>query len=62
MVEPLPGHTDDEVVALLQRSGATQISILAPGFISARAQPGALEALQSIAEVREKPRSQIRLS
>jgi hypothetical protein len=54
MVQPLDGHTDQEVVKLLRSSGATEVSILAPGFISAEITRSALKRIETIAHVQPK--------
>ncbi|MGH9658634.1 MAG: hypothetical protein ACRD96_08825 [Bryobacteraceae bacterium] len=59
-IEPLRGHTDREVVAALRAGGATQIEILAPGFISAEATTKCLEALRAIAQIHSKPVKHLR--
>jgi hypothetical protein len=61
MLEPLPGHSDDEVVARLEDLGASKVSVLAPGFISAHALADALDAVQEIADVHVKALKQIRI-
>jgi hypothetical protein len=54
MVEPRPGYSDEEVVASLQESGVSQIKVLAPGFISVRAEPCHLRNLEEIADIHSK--------
>jgi hypothetical protein len=54
MLEPLPGHSDDEVMHLLRDGGAQEIDRLAPGFISALADRPTLEAARAVAFVHPK--------
>ena len=58
MVEPLPGHSDEEVAAALRNSGAESVQVLAPGFISAQASGACLQKVEDIAEIHPKPTSQ----
>ena len=58
MVEPLPGHSDEEVAAALRNSGAESVQVLAPGFISAQASGACLQKVKDIAEIHPKPASQ----
>lgn len=58
MLEPLPGHSDQEVVAWLTREGARDVMVLAPGFISALMRRAVLKAAEVIAYVHIKPRKQ----
>ncbi len=55
MLEPSPGSTDEEVMQELTACGATDISLLAPGFISARIPRDKFTILKKIAHVHEKP-------
>jgi hypothetical protein len=57
-VEPLAGYSDDEIVTLLQKAGASGVTILAPGFISARAAGSVLRAITHAAQVHRKPLQQ----
>lgn len=57
-VEPLPGHSDEEVVASLKSCGASGVKILAPGFISATADHTSLKRLKKIAAVHLNQESQ----
>ena len=54
LVEPAAGHSDEEVAAALTACGATDVQILAPGFVSANAPDGALASLEPIAHVHRK--------
>ena len=54
LVEPRPGHSDEEVVAALKQQGAQDIDILSPGFISALVTPAAASLLSAIADVHKK--------
>jgi hypothetical protein len=56
MVQPLAGHSDEEVVELLASQGAEKVAILAPGFISAETRRSTLGALQTVARVEPKAR------
>lgn len=55
-VEPLPGRTDAEVVRKLGESAATDVSVLTPGFISARLAPSRFAELEGVAVVHPKAR------
>jgi hypothetical protein len=59
-VEPRAGHTDDEIVTRLGNAGVTEISVLAPGFISAYANTETLQCIEDIADVSVKHRKQTR--
>ncbi len=59
-VEPLPGHTDEEICTRLAEYGGIQIKVLAPGFISARATRASLRRLEEIANIAIKPAKQLR--
>ena len=56
VVEPLPEHTDDEVVAMLEAQGADEISVLSEGYISARIPRDAIEKVEAVASVQLKTR------
>jgi hypothetical protein len=60
LLKPLPGHTDQDVVASLHAAGAVNVSRLAAGFISARASHAAFDSLRQIASVQIKPRQHLR--
>lgn len=60
MVEALPGHSDEEVVARLRASGVTEVQVLAPGFVSARATRASMRAVADIADVQVKATKQPR--
>lgn len=60
MLEPYPGQADEEVMASLREAGATNVSLLAPGFISAQAHPQTLKALETRAHIHLKPKQQLR--
>jgi rhodanese-related sulfurtransferase len=49
LVEPMAGHTVDEIVQRLREAGATNVDVLAPGFVSARGTREGLRSLESIA-------------
>jgi len=54
-IEPLPGHGDDEILALFERSGAAPPLRLAPGFWSGRVPLHLREGVHRIATVHRKP-------
>jgi hypothetical protein len=54
LVEPLSGHSDAEVVRLLQKLGASKTEILSPRFISTHATGAALQQVNRIAHVHLK--------
>jgi hypothetical protein len=58
MVEPRPGHTDEEVEQWLGRAGAKRVMRIAPGFISAMATPTIFQSIVGIAYVNAKKESQ----
>lgn len=60
MVEPLPGHSDEEVATALRQGGAERVEVLAPGFISAQASGECLQKVEDIAAIHPKRDSQIR--
>lgn len=59
MLEPLPGHSDREVVDVLTVHGAREIEILSPGFISAQIDRSALKIAEAVAFVHPKRRKQL---
>jgi hypothetical protein len=59
LVEPLPGHTDEEIAAALEGCGAHEVNVLAPGFISAQTPRSSLEMLATIAHVHPKRTKQM---
>ena len=59
MLEPRPGYSDDDVLSSLQESGASEVELLAPGFISAQIKPRTLRALEAVAYVHPKRRKQL---
>jgi hypothetical protein len=60
MIEPLPGHSDEEVLGALEDAGIVDASVLAPGFISAHGHPDNLRAIERIACIHAKPQKQMR--
>jgi len=60
LVEPLPGHSDDEVIDALQRAGAKDVALLSPGFISAIVGAVSIPLLERVASVHPKRQSQMR--
>ena len=61
ILEPLPGHSDKEIVTSLQKLGASKVEVLSPGFISAKASGKILKLFNKIASVHLKRDSQLRL-
>lgn len=59
LLEPRPGYSDDDVLSSLQESGASQVELLAPGFISAQIKPKSLTTLEAVAYVHPKRRKQL---
>jgi hypothetical protein len=60
LVEPKPGFSDEDVAESLRACGSVAVTILAPGFVSARAQPRALRQVAEIAWVHLKREKQPR--
>jgi hypothetical protein len=58
-IEPRAGVSDGEVLRLLERAGAHNVNVVAPGFISADASPTSLDAVQRIAHISRKPEHQL---
>jgi hypothetical protein len=54
LLEPLPGHSDREVVDVLTTQGAHDVEILSPGFISAYMDPSTLQATEAVAYIHPK--------
>ena len=59
LLEPLPGHAAEEVVERLHEEGASDVTVLSPGFISARVSRGTLRALEPIARSQPKVTKQM---
>ena len=59
-VEPRPGRSDEEVAKRLRDVGAGDITIMAPGFISAAVRRKSLDALELVAYIHLKARKQPR--
>jgi hypothetical protein len=59
MIEPLPGHGDDEIRALFEQAGATPPTRLAPGFWSGKVPVRLREGIRQIASVHRKPIKQL---
>jgi len=53
-VEPRDGHTDADVTKRLTEQGATNVEVLAPGYISARLAPAQFAAVEAVAVVHVK--------
>ena len=60
LVEPKPGHSNNEVITVLEESGAAKVTELAPGFISAQAKMAILRAIEDIAYVHIKLHKTVR--
>ena len=60
LLEPTTGHTVDEIVRRLHEEGASNVTVLSPGFVSARATHHALRSLDSIAIAHPKPTKGLR--
>jgi hypothetical protein len=60
LVEPRPGHSDNEVISALEKSGAAKVTALAPGFISVQAKMAILRAIEAIAYVHIKSHKTVR--
>ena len=60
MVEPRPGRSDEEVAKQLRDVGAQDVTIMAPGFISAEVRRTALGTIESVAYIHPKVRKQPR--
>jgi hypothetical protein len=54
LLEPTPGHSADEVAELLRAEGASQVTVLSPEYVSARAARETLAALEPVATVHPK--------
>lgn len=59
LVEPLPGHPDEEVLSLLGKMGGIDVTHLAPGFISAELASRYLDSVRKIAYVHRKATKQL---
>jgi hypothetical protein len=59
LLEPRPGYSDDDVLSSLRESGASEVELLAPGFISAQLKPRSLRVLEAVAYVHPKRRKQL---
>ena len=59
VVEPDAQHSDADVVALLENSGASRVRILAPGHISARVGLDSLDKIETVARVSLKHRKEL---
>ena len=59
-LEPLLGYSDKDVVALLNRVGASEVMVIAPGYISAMVRRSVIKNAESIAYVHIKPPKSLR--
>jgi hypothetical protein len=62
LVEPKPGHSDEEVVQHLRDAGATALTVIAPGFVSAVADRRACDSISRIAFVHVEESKEPRLA
>lgn len=60
VVEPMEGHSDTDIVKSLESAGASEIEIVAPGYISAFVNRRAVSLLETIAHIHPKQRHQLR--
>jgi hypothetical protein len=60
LLEPRRGHTADEVAQRLRDTGASDVAVLSPSFVSARVARSVLAALESIATVAPKVTARMR--
>jgi hypothetical protein len=60
VLEPLQGHTAEEVAELARERGASDVVVLSPGMVSARGARKNLESLKSVASARPKATKQMR--
>jgi len=60
LVEPKPGFSDEEVAESLRACRGVAVTVLAPGFVSARAQRQVLRQIADIAWVHVKHEKQQR--
>ncbi len=58
-IEPMPGHSTEEIVSHLKRSGVTDVKEIASGFISAQIDLPAKRAIEAIAYVHPKRQKQV---
>ncbi len=54
VLEPLEGYTAEQVAQRLRDEGASNVEVLSPEFVSARAAHETLEALRLVATARPK--------
>lgn len=60
LLEPTNGHTTADVVQRLRKEGASAVTVLSAGFISARVTGHVLESLNSVATAHPKATKQMR--
>ena len=60
LLEPRPGYSDEDVLSSLHESGASEVELLSPGFISAQIRPRSLSVLEAVAYVHPKRRKQMK--
>ncbi len=59
VIEPLPGHGDDEIIAVFERSGAAPPRQIAPRFLSGTVPRHLREGVHRIATVQRKARKRM---
>jgi hypothetical protein len=59
VVEPLEGHTADEVAQHLRDGGASDVAVLSPSYVSARATRSVAKSVESMATVAPKATKRI---
>jgi hypothetical protein len=59
LAEPLPGRSEEDVVRHLDEAGAVDVTILAPGFISAVVPADKVDHVGQVASVTEKQPNQV---
>ena len=60
-IEPLNGHTDEELKKLLLDNGAEDVKLLVAGFLSARIPKDKIDVIRQAASVSVKPLSKIKI-
>ena len=58
-IEPMPGHSTQEIVSCLKSRGVTKIQEIASGFVSAQIDLVAQRAVERIAYVHPKRQKQV---
>jgi hypothetical protein len=55
LLQPLQGHTADEVARLAREHGASEVVVLSSGVVSAKGKRQSFESLASVATAHPKP-------